>query len=97
MDFYSMENKKAQNTQAVPRISEVLLGCLLTTVLCLLKYLKVLNIDLEIVFAPFVVITLLVYGDKLLMGLFIVPIRLFSRADKKFEHPASSQKNPVDL
>lgn len=42
--------------------------------LCYLQHTKIVNWDLELVLAPFIVITLLAFGEKLLVYFFILPI-----------------------
>jgi hypothetical protein len=76
IEICNMKTQTHQKTNTVSGIFVLILGGLITTSLMLLKYFNVFNLDLEVVLAPFVVITLLTYGDKLVILLFLSPISL---------------------
>ena len=79
-----MKNKTIQNANVSLNIFPLILGSLTTIVLFLLRYFQILHLDLEIVLAPFVVTTLLTYGDRLPMILFLFPINFISMAIGKW-------------
>ncbi len=62
-----MKNQTQQSTNKVSEIFVLILGALITLVLILSKYFNILNLDLEVVFAPLLVFTLLTYGEPLLI------------------------------
>lgn len=78
-EFCNMKNQIQQSTNAVSGIFVSILGGLITSGLLLLKYFYFFDLELELVLAPFVVITLLTNGDKLLLILFLSPISLVSK------------------
>jgi hypothetical protein len=78
-----MKNKIIQNANALPRTSVLILGALITLFLFLLGYFKALYLDLEIVLTPFIVVTLLTYGDKFLFVFFMLPISFLSKGIRK--------------
>lgn len=87
-----MKNKTHQNTNTVSGIFVLILGGLITSILLLLKYFNVFNLDLEIVLAPFVVISLLIYWDKLLIFIFLSPISFASKLISKVRGSSKSQQ-----
>ena len=66
-----MKNQTQHNT-----ISRILVFITLGLVagLCYLQHTKIVNWDLELILAPFIVIALLAFGEKLLVYFFILPI-----------------------
>lgn len=92
-----MKNQTQQNTNTVSGIFVLILGGLITSILMLLKHFNILNLDFEVVFAPFVVITLLTYGDKLLIYLLVNPISFASKFFNKERVSSQSQQQQLNL
>ncbi len=91
-EFCDMKNKPQTNVNTISGIFVLLLGGLITLSLLLLKYAHVFNLDLEVVLAPFVVITLLTYGDKLLIFLFLNPASFVLKLISKVRNSPKSQQ-----
>jgi len=87
-----MKTQTQQKTNTVSVIFVSILGGLITSSLLLLKYFNILHLDLEVVLAPFIVITLLTYGDKLLIFLFLSPISFASKQIGKVRRSSQSQQ-----
>ena len=83
IEICDMKNQKQQNMYTISGIFVLIVGGLITLCLLFLKYHNVLNIDIEVVLAPFVIISLLTYGDKLLTFLFLSFICFASKLFKK--------------
>lgn len=66
-----MKNQNKQNT-----VSEILVFIMLSLVsgILYLHHAKIVNWDLELVLAPFIAVTLLAFGDKLILYFCIRPI-----------------------
>ncbi len=62
-----MINKNKNNKATGSGIFVSVLGGLITFSLLLMNHLGILDLQLEFVLAPFLVFTLLIYGDKLLI------------------------------
>ena len=86
-----MKTRIIQNPNTAPGLLVLISVILITLGLFLLKYLSILDLDFEVIFAPFTVITLLAIGDKILVYLFISPItfaaKLISKVRGSFENP----------
>lgn len=91
-EFCTMKNKTQQNTNTVSGIFVLIIGVLISSTLLILKHVNVFSLDLEIALAPFVVITLLTYGDKLLVFLFLSPISFTSKQISKLRGTLKSQQ-----
>jgi predicted membrane-bound mannosyltransferase len=76
----------------VSGIFALILGGLISSSLMLLKYSKVFNLDLEVVLTPFIVITILTYGDKILIFLFLSPMSFASKLINKERSSSKSQQ-----
>ena len=72
MDFDTeicgMKHKTTLTT--AEKLTPLIIGCLLTSILFLVNHFKLLNLNLEVVLSPIVVISLLAYGESLLIYLF---------------------------
>ncbi len=72
MDFDNeicgMKNKTTLTT--AEKLMPLIIGCLLAAILFLVNHFKLLNLTLEVVLSPIVVISLLAYGESLLIYLF---------------------------
>jgi hypothetical protein len=86
-DLCTMKNKIQQNTNALSGII-VGLGILLSSVLYLFKHFNILDIDFEIILAPFIVITSLAFGDKIIIFFFLNPIGAISKFMKGYSKPS---------
>lgn len=73
-EICNMMNYKPQNTSKISGIFILILTGLITASSLILKYFNVINVSLEIVIAPFLVIALLTYGDKILIYGLLNPI-----------------------
>ncbi|MDO9001205.1 MAG: hypothetical protein Q7W45_15685 [Bacteroidota bacterium] len=73
-EFCNVKSKIPQNTKTILKIFVLILGVLVSSILMLLNYFSILNINLEVVFAPLVVIAFLTYGGKLFIYLLVSPI-----------------------
>lgn len=92
-----MKNQIHQSVNTISGLFVVLLGGLITSSLLLLNYFNIFHLDVEIVFAPFIVITLLTYGDKLLVFLFLSPISFASKLIIKIRGFSQSQQQQLSL
>lgn len=97
MEFCHMKNQSQQNTNTVSGIFVFLLGGLISSSLLLLKYLNILHLNLEVVFAPFVVITLLIYGDKFLINLLLGSLKFFTKSVNKENDSSQTQQQKLTL
>ena len=88
-----MRYQNQQNTNTISGIFVLLLGGLITAVLLLLNYLNILHLSFEIVFAPFIVIALLTFGDKFLIYLLLHPMSFVSKLISKDAESSQPQKN----
>ena len=88
--FCSMKNQTQQKTNTVSGIFVLVLGGVITSFLLFLKYFNVFRLDF--VLAPFVVVTLLTQGDKLLIFLFLSPISFASKLISKMSGNNQSQQ-----
>jgi hypothetical protein len=91
-EICSMKSQQHQNTSALSGIFILVSGCLITSSLLLLNYHSILQLDLEVILAPFVVVTLLTYGDKFLMLLFLSPINFALKLICKVKDSSQSQQ-----
>ena len=82
-----MKDVKQQNTPNVSGAFLLIVGALITLCLLLLKQYNVIYLNFELVFAPFILIALLTYGDKLLMHLVISPTVYVANYFSKEEGP----------
>ena len=78
-----MKNQTQHGTNGVSGVFALIVGGLITLILMLLTYFNIFHLDAEVVFAPFIVITLLTYGDKLLIYLLLNPINFVSKLINK--------------
>ena len=78
-EFCNMKNQTLQNTKTILEIFILILGVVITSILMLLNYFSIINLNLEVVFAHLVVITFLTYGGKLFIYLLISPICSISK------------------
>ncbi len=77
--FCDMKNQTQKNTNTVSGIFVLLLGFLITSGLYFLKHFNILHLGYDLVLAPLVVITLLSFGDKLLIYFLVIPIGFVSK------------------
>ena len=91
--FCSMKNKTQQNSNTVPEI--FILIALIALSLLVLKQFNILHLNLDVVFAPFVVITLLAYGNKILIYFLLTPLSFIIILINKVR--GSSQKQELNL
>jgi hypothetical protein len=89
-----MKNKTQQKTNTISVIFVLILGGLVTLALLLLRHLNILHLDYEIALAPFIVISLLTFGDKLIIFIFLSPI---SYASKLLSKTRDSQQQQLNL
>ena len=78
-DLCAMKNQIQQNINVLSGIIVLGFGILLSSILYLLKHFNVLNTDIEIIFAPLIVITSLAFGDKIIIFFFLNPLGVFSK------------------
>ncbi len=83
IEICGMKIKTQQNTNTVSGIFVLLPGGLISSGLFLLKHFNILYLDFEVILAPFIVITLLAYGDKLIIYLLISPISFTAKLINK--------------
>ncbi len=88
----NMKNKTQQNNNVLSGIFLLMLVGGVTSILMLLKYFNILHLDLEIVLAPFLVISLLTYGDRLLIFLLLSSISFVSKLINKLRSSSQSQQ-----
>ena len=93
--FCSMQNKTQHNSNTVSGIFLLILGVLITVSLLVLKQFNILHLNLDVVFAPFVVITLLAYGNKILIYFLLTPLSFIIKLINKVR--GSSQKQELNL
>lgn len=86
-----------QNTKTKGEILVLVFAGLITWGLFLLRYFEIVQIDLDLVVAPFVVVTLLTYAERLLLALFRVPIRFFSKVTRGWKRPVRHSKQRINL
>ena len=89
-EFCNMKTQTQHNTNKISLI--LIIGGLITSSLFLLNYFNIIYLDLEVVLAPFLVITLLTFGDKLLILLFLSPINFAAKLISKERISSQSQK-----
>ncbi len=87
-----MKFKKLENEKTIGGIFVLILGIALTLGLFLCKYFDILYLDLETVLAPFVVILLLTYGDKLLILSVTMPISFATKLINKVKGFSQTQQ-----
>ncbi len=90
-EICNMKNQAQQKSNTMSGIFVLILGGLITSSLMLLEHFNFLNIDLEVVLAPFLVTTLLACGDKLLIFLFLSPISFALKLISKVRCSSQSQ------
>ncbi len=78
-DLCTMKNQIQKNIDVLSGIIVLGFGILLSSVLYLLKHFNVLDVDFEIILAPFIVITSLAFGDKIIIFFFLNPIGAISK------------------
>lgn len=93
--FCSMKNKTQQNSNTVPEIFVLILLGLIALSLLVLKHFNILHLNLDVVFAPFVVITLLAYGNKILIYFLLSPLSFTIKLINKVR--GFSQKQELTL
>lgn len=96
-EFCNMKNQKPQNASTISGIFVLLLGGLISSILLLLMYLNILHFNFEVVVSPFVVITLLTYGDKILVNLLIIPFSFFTKSIYKRKESSQTQQKQLTL
>lgn len=82
-----MRNQTTQNTKTVSRVYVLIFAGFITIGLFLLKQFDIFHLEFEVVFAPFIAITLLAYGEELIILLLLsigFIINLFRRLNSKF-------------
>jgi hypothetical protein len=87
-----MKNHSQQNSKKISGTFTLILGSMISSILLLLNYVNAFNLELEVVLAPFIVISLLAYGDKLLIFLFLNPICFASKLFNKVRDTPSQQQ-----
>lgn len=92
-----MEYSIKQNTKTKGEILVLVFAGLITWGLFLLRYFDIVQMDFDLVVAPFVVVALLVYAERLLLALFRIPIRFFSKATREWKHPDRHSKQQINL
>jgi hypothetical protein len=88
-----MENQLTQNVKTVSRVYVLILGALFTVGLFLLGYFSILHLNFEVVLAPFIVITLLAYGEELVFLLFLIPIGIAANLIMKLNSLYNKKNN----
>ena len=91
-EICNMKNQIQQKANTVSGKFVLILGGLASSILILFKYFNIFNLDLEVVLAPFVVVTLLTYGDKLIILLFLSPISFALKLISKVKGSSQSQQ-----
>jgi hypothetical protein len=87
-----MKNKSQHHINSKLEEPVFILGGLITLVLLLLKYLHVLNLDLETAASPFIAATLLAHGDKVLFYIFSVVKYFFPKIVDQEKDSSKSQQ-----
>lgn len=85
--FCTMKIKTQQNSNTVPEI--FILIALIALSLLVSKHFNILHLNLDVVFASFVVITLLAHGNKILIYVLLSPlsftIKLINKARGSYQ------------
>lgn len=80
-----------QNANTVSGATVLIIGGIITLGLILLKYFQIVSLSNELVFAPFTVLTLLTYGEKLLFYVLLSPLSLIAKFFSRFKNSFQSQ------
>jgi len=88
-----MKNKNTLKT--TESVAPLLIGCLLTSILFLINYVKLIHLGLEVVLSPIVVISLLAYGESLLIYLLLVPISIGGKIINRIYHLSTTVKQKL--
>ena len=96
IEICCMTKQTQHKTDTVSGIFVLILGGLVTLSLMLIKYFNVLNIDLEVVLAPFIVSTLLTYGDKIIFYFLAHLLNFATSSQKKLKDSTQSQQQLTD-
>jgi hypothetical protein len=76
-----MRNKKTSTKAEI--LAPLLFGGLLISLLFLMNYLKITHVGIELVLTPFIVTTLLAYGESLVIFLLLLPVGAFLKKISK--------------
>ena len=91
--FCTMKIKIQQNSNTVPEIF-ILIALIALIALSLLvsKHFNINHLNLDVVFAPFVVITLLAYGNKILIYFLLSPLSFIIKLINKVRDSSQNQE-----
>ena len=90
--FCTMKIETQQNSNTVLEIFVLVLIVLIAVSLLVLKHFNILHLNLDVVFEPFVVITLLAHGNKILIYFLLTPLSFTIKLINKVRDSSQNQE-----